>query len=64
VIFFFNRPNFRTVLSRNEAKCTAYADTGIHFGRIEQGERDVSITTLKKLAYYFDLSLSQLVSEL
>lgn len=32
----------------------AYNDTGIHFGRIEQGKRDVSFTTLCKVAEYFE----------
>ena len=33
-------------------------ETGIHIARIEQGKRDVSYTTLLKLAEYFDVSLS------
>jgi len=39
----------------------AYNDTGIHFGRIEQGKRDVSLTTLVKLAEYFGVSVSKLI---
>lgn len=31
-----------------------FNDTGIHFGRIEQGKRDVSYTTLLRIAKYFD----------
>lgn len=38
----------------------AYNDTGIHFGRIEQGKRDVSLTTLVKLVDYFDCKLDDL----
>jgi transcriptional regulator with XRE-family HTH domain len=34
-------------------------DTGIHIGRIETGKRDVSISTLKKLCKYFDVSMSE-----
>jgi transcriptional regulator with XRE-family HTH domain len=34
-------------------------DTGIHIARIEQGKRDLSFTTLKKIANYFDVSLSE-----
>ena len=42
----------------------AYIDTGIHFGRIEQGKRDVSYTTLVKLSKYFNLSLNELLENL
>ena len=35
-------------------------DTGIHIARIEQGTRDVSYTTLCKLADYFDVSIGEL----
>ncbi len=42
----------------------AYIDTGIHFGRIEQGKRDVSYTTLVKLSKYFNLSLNELLKNL
>lgn len=35
-----------------------YNDTGIHVARIEQGNRDVSYTTLVKIASYFEVSLS------
>ena len=34
-------------------------DTGIHIARIEQGKRDLSFTTLKKIANYFNVSLSE-----
>lgn len=36
-----------------------YNDTGIHVARIEQGKRDISYTTLSRLAEYFDVSLGQ-----
>ncbi|NOQ72012.1 MAG: helix-turn-helix domain-containing protein [Crocinitomix sp.] len=39
----------------------AFNDTGIHFGRIEQGKRDVSLTTLVRLADYLAVSLNDLV---
>jgi transcriptional regulator with XRE-family HTH domain len=39
----------------------AYADTGIHFGRIEQGKRDVSYTTLVMLAEYLEVEIKDLV---
>lgn len=35
-----------------------YNDTGIHIARIEQGKRDISFTTLVKLARYFDVPLN------
>ncbi len=37
----------------------AYNDTGIHFGRIEQGKRDASFTTILKICNYFDLTLEE-----
>ena len=45
---------------RNEKGLTqadCYADTGINFGRIERGKRDINFTTLYKLCYYFNISL-------
>lgn len=41
----------------------AYGDTGIHFGRIEQGKRDPSFTTLFKISQYFDLTLEEFFGE-
>jgi len=35
----------------------AYLDTKIHFGRIEQGKRDINLTTLYKICDYFEISL-------
>lgn len=37
-----------------------YNDTGIHIARIEQGKRDISYTTLVKLAQYFEVGLERL----
>jgi len=34
----------------------AFNDTGIHFGRIEQGKRDISYITLLMLCKYFEVS--------
>ncbi|MEN9439997.1 MAG: hypothetical protein RLZ33_73 [Bacteroidota bacterium] len=45
---------------RLEKKLTqeeVYNDTGIHVARIEQGKRDISFTTLTKIADYFKVSL-------
>lgn len=38
----------------------ALIDTGIHFGRIEQGKRDISYTTLVKLCKYFQIFLEKI----
>ncbi|PHS10021.1 MAG: transcriptional regulator [Kordia sp.] len=37
----------------------AYNDTGIHFGRIEQGKRDASFTTIKKISTYLGVTLEE-----
>lgn len=37
----------------------ALIDTGIHFGRIEQGKRDISFTTLLKICKYFKITPSE-----
>ncbi len=45
---------------RNQKKVTqedVYNDTGIHVARIEQGKRDISYTTLCRLADYFGVEL-------
>ncbi len=34
-------------------------DTGINIGRIERGERDISMTTLGSVCKYFDVSLKE-----
>jgi transcriptional regulator with XRE-family HTH domain len=39
-------------------------DTGIHAGRIETGKRDVSISTIKAICNYFDLSISDFFKDL
>ena len=49
-------------LNKGVTQEDAYNDTGIHFGRIEQGKRDASITTIKKLCDYFELSLEDFFS--
>lgn len=36
-------------------------DTGIHIGRIETGSRDFSISTLRKLAKYFNVSPAEIL---
>jgi transcriptional regulator with XRE-family HTH domain len=46
---------------RNLTQEDVLNDTGIHIGRIETGKRDFSITTLKKLASYFEITPSELL---
>jgi len=41
----------------------AYTDTGIHFGRIEQGRRDLSYYTLFKICLYFNITLKDFFDE-
>jgi len=48
-------------LAKSVTQQDAYNDTGIHFGRIEQGKRDASLTTLVKIAEYFDVSIGELM---
>lgn len=47
-------------LAKGVTQQEAYDDTGIHFGRIEQGKRDVSYTTLVKLCEYLEMPLGEL----
>lgn len=39
----------------------AFSDTGIHFGRIEQGSRDASLTTIVRIAYYLEVTSEDLI---
>jgi len=55
--------NFATKIKalRLEKKVTqqeAYIDTGVHFGRLEQGKINVTYTTLLKLKKYFNCSIN------
>jgi len=50
---------------RKEKKVTqadVFNDTGIHVARIEQGKRNISFTTLLKLAEYFNVDLNHFYS--
>lgn len=38
-------------------------DTGINIGRIETAERDISVSTLKKLCDYFEVSILEFFKE-
>lgn len=50
-------------LEKGVTQSQACADTGVHFGRIEQGKRDVSFTTLCALASYFSVSLDEFLKD-
>jgi transcriptional regulator with XRE-family HTH domain len=43
---------------KNVTQEDVYNDTGILVARIEQGKRDISFTTLCKLAEYFGVELN------
>jgi len=52
---------------RHERKLTqavCYDDTGINFGRIERGVRDVSFTTLVKICKYFNVSINEFLEDI
>lgn len=46
---------------RNLTQAMCYDDTGVNFGRIERGVRDVSFTTLIKICNYFKIPLSEFI---
>ena len=48
---------------RNLTQAVCYFDTGINFGRIERGKRDISYTTLNKICEYFEISLMDFFGE-
>ena len=45
-------------LSRNLSQEDVYLDTDIHCGRLEQGKNHITVSTLKVLCVYFQISLS------
>lgn len=49
--------------ARNLTQEDAYNDTGIHFGRIETGKWDPKISTIKRIASYFKLSITDFFAE-
>ncbi|MEM9361740.1 MAG: helix-turn-helix transcriptional regulator [Bacteroidota bacterium] len=49
--------------SRGLTQEDAYNDTGIHFGRIERANSDIKLSTLVKVAEYFDIKLSDFFKE-
>jgi transcriptional regulator with XRE-family HTH domain len=44
--------------SKNITLEAFYFDTGIHLARIEQGKKDITISTLSKICLYLDIELS------
>ena len=49
--------------ARNLTQEDAYKDTGIHFGRIETGKWDPKFSTIKRIATYFNLSVTEFFAE-
>ncbi len=48
---------------RGLTQLQCFQDTNIHVGRIEQGKRDASFTTIYKLCKYFDITLEEFFNE-
>ena len=44
--------------ARNMSQADVFNDIGIHIGRIEAGDRDISISTVKAVCNYFGMSIS------
>lgn len=51
-------------IERKLTQADCFNDTGIHFGRIEQGKRDISYTTLLRIADYFGVDLDEFRKEI
>ncbi len=45
--------------SKNITLEVFYFDTGIHLARIEQGEQNITVSTLASICDYFSISLSE-----
>lgn len=50
-------------LQKSLSQHQCYSDTNIHFGRIEQGKRDISFTTLCQICDYFEISPQEFFRE-
>ncbi len=51
---------FKLLREKNNLKQEeVYLDTGIHIARIETAKRDLSVSTLKKLCDYFNISVEE-----
>ena len=49
--------------SKNVTLEIFYIDTGIHLARIEQGKTNLTVSTLSKICYYFDITLVDFFSK-
>jgi len=49
--------------SKNLTQLDVVNDTGIGIGRIEMGNMDITISTVQKLADYFEISVSDFFSD-
>ena len=43
--------------TKNLTQEAFYHDTGIHIGRIERAQRNISVTTLAQICEYFEIDL-------
>ncbi len=50
-------------ISKGITQQEAYNDTGIHFARIEQGNRNVNYLTLVKICRYFEIDPCEFFKE-
>ncbi|MBE7442699.1 MAG: helix-turn-helix transcriptional regulator [Flavobacteriales bacterium] len=48
---------------RNLTQEVFYNDTGINIGRIERSKRNLSVSTLKKICEYLEISLEEFFSK-
>lgn len=48
---------------RNITQEVFYNDTGINIGRIERSKRNFSISTMKRICEYLDITLEEFFSE-
>ena len=49
--------------AKNVSQEDAFIDTGVHFGRIEQGNRDITFSTLSKICEYFQITMSEFLKK-
>lgn len=45
-------------LNKGVSQQEAYIDTSLHFGRIEQGKRDINYTSILRICSYFEISIN------
>lgn len=50
--------------SKNLSQETVFLDTDIHCARLEQGKQNVTVSTLKYLCDYFEITLSDFFKDI